>query len=204
MQVIPKLNLTLVLYFQCCNFSVSFIVLSPSLQPTIPHCDNRFLNLSVKISLINHNSFIVQCRLCHKWFHFICTQLSKERRPHGPAIVVVLGPQLPELASLVSVKVLRTLWQTLPVMGGRKQSDRAANLCPNLSQTTNYPTQNTQKPTHNDRQSFYFWNNIPPSAPDKLPIFVLKLYTRNRSSSDSISAKTANPLSNRLMKLCDH
>ena len=115
----------------------------------------------------------MQCSLCHEWFHFRCTQLSKNIK--GKTISWTCNSFCFRPAtSRVSVVTLREISQNLEAdatsqRGLEPESDIAVGLCPIFSQSTNYPSQNDIEATpQGDSQSPNFWNKFLPSARDKL------------------------------------
>ena len=120
--------------------------------------------------LIHHNSYSLQCSLCHEWSHLRCTQLSKDDIKVKSTSWTCNSCCFRHATSRVSLSEgSQNLVEDATSQSGREPESDIADLCPNFSQTANYPNQNdTETTPDDDRQRFKFWNNFPPSARDKL------------------------------------
>ena len=131
--------------------------------------------------LFHHNSYSIQCSLCHEWPHLTCTELSKDDIKGKTTSWKCNNCCFRPATSRVSVVSLSEGSQNLVAdatsqSGREPESDIAADPRPNFSQTANNPTHNdTETTPDGDRQGPKFWNNFPPSARDKFSNIYLEV-----------------------------
>ena len=136
--------------------------------------------------LIQHS---VQCSVCNESSQLRCTHLSqdniKEQTSSETCNSCSFGPETPRVRV---VSLHESSWsfvaKATSQRGREPESDLAAELCPNTSQTTNYATKHNrydrETSSQDNRLNPNFLNNFQPSARVKFSNFHIEVVHRKR------------------------